>query len=69
MKALTDGVDGKMTNKAEKSSKPADVRATLVDKFRKQIKNESYEVKSGEIASRLAQELFAANTTIKGPGK
>ncbi len=69
MNASTDGVDGEMTKKAEKSSKPADVRATLVNKFRKQIKNESYEVKSGEIASRLAQELFATNTIIKGPGK
>lgn len=58
-----------MTNKAEKSSKPADVRTALVNKFRKQIKNESYEVKSGEIASRLARELFAAHTIIKGPGK
>ncbi len=58
-----------MIKKAEKSSKPGDVRATLVNKFRQQIKNESYEVKSVEIASRLAQELLATNTIIKGPGK
>ncbi len=58
-----------MIKKAEELSKPADVRATMVNKFRKQIKNESYEVKSGEIASRLAHELFATNTIFKGPGK
>jgi len=58
-----------MMRKGGKLSNPAGVRATLVNKFRKQIKNESYEVKSVEIASRLAQELFTTNTIIKGPGK
>ena len=58
-----------MIKKTEKSSKPAQVRSSLVSKFRKQIKNQSYEVKSAEIASRMARELFSTNTIIKGLGK
>jgi hypothetical protein len=46
------------------------VRANLVKKFRKQIKSQKYEIKSGEIASRMAMELFASNSSIiKGPVK
>jgi anti-sigma28 factor (negative regulator of flagellin synthesis) len=56
-----------MVKTAGKSQKGEKIRASLVKKFRKQIRNQSYEIKSGEIAGRMAAELFASNTVVKGP--
>ncbi|MBI5177934.1 MAG: hypothetical protein HZA04_01580 [Nitrospinae bacterium] len=43
------------------------IRFDLVRKFRKQIREQTYVVKSDEIASKMAQELFVSSPVFKGP--
>ncbi len=43
------------------------IRMDLIKQFRKQIKEQTYRVKSDEIASKMAQELFVSNPFFKGP--
>jgi len=45
----------------------AGIRLDLVRKFRKQIRENTYVIKSDEIAAKMAQELFVSNPVFKGP--
>jgi anti-sigma28 factor (negative regulator of flagellin synthesis) len=58
-----------MNKGAEKPERGEGIRLDIVRELRKQIKNHSYEIKSGEIASRIANELFASTATFKGQVK
>jgi anti-sigma28 factor (negative regulator of flagellin synthesis) len=40
------------------------VRTDLIKKFRKQINEKKYEVKSDQIASKMANELFNVKNSI-----
>lgn len=54
-----------MSKELAKSPKSEAVRTNLVKKFRKQIKNNTYEIKSGEIAGRMAKELFSTTAVVR----
>jgi hypothetical protein len=56
-----------MDKNAGKVSPGSGVRMDLIRKFRKQIKEQTYVIKSDEIASKMAQELFVSNPFFKGP--
>lgn len=58
-----------MKASSAKSGKGDGVRPDVVREFRRQIKNKSYQVKSGEIASRIAGELFSSTAAFKGQVK
>lgn len=43
------------------------LRLDLIRKYRKQIREQSYVIRSEEIASKMAQELFISSPFFKGP--
>lgn len=46
---------------------PNSLRLELIRKYRKQIREQTYVVRSAEIASKMAQELFISSPFFKGP--
>ncbi len=43
------------------------LRMDLIKKYRKQIREQTYVVRSDEIAQKMAQELFVSSPFFKGP--
>ena len=44
------------------------LRMDLIKKYRKQIREQTYVIRSDEIAQKMAQELFVSSPFFKGPG-
>ncbi len=43
------------------------LRLDLIKKYRKQIRERTYVIRSEEIAQKMAQELFVSSPFFKGP--
>lgn len=44
------------------------LRMDLIKKYRKQIREQTYVIRSDEIAQKMAQELLVSSPFFKGPG-
>ena len=49
------------------ASNGSGLRMDLIKKYRKQIREQTYVIRSSEIAQKMAQELFVSSPFFKGP--